>query len=106
MDGNTAPLGQISDSTLKARTTAFVRNAWYVAARSQEIGATLLARVLLDVPVVPFRTLEGAPAALIDACSHRKLPLSKSCLLAPAFASGFDRTPLLSRSVLKRRATT
>lgn len=54
----------------------FLRNAWYVAAWSSEVGRTMLARRILDEPVVIFRSTAGAPVALEDRCVHRFLPLS------------------------------
>jgi vanillate O-demethylase monooxygenase subunit len=54
----------------------FPRNQWYVAAFSDEVGAQPLARTLLDVPVILYRTDTGQPAALYDRCPHRGLPLS------------------------------
>lgn len=56
--------------------SAFVRNCWYVAAWSHEIGPqTLLARRILGEALVLFRT-EAGVAALRDRCSHRFAPLS------------------------------
>lgn len=55
----------------------FLRNAWYVAAESGELGDGLLARTICGDPVVLFRTGSGTPAALEDRCCHRHLPLSK-----------------------------
>jgi vanillate O-demethylase monooxygenase subunit len=46
----------------------FVRNAWYVAAWDHEVTRTLKRRVLLDEPVVLFRTDAGKPVALEDRC--------------------------------------
>src|SRR6201991_2023861 len=58
-------------------TIAYLENAWYLTAWSAEIGAdTLLARTLLDQPVVMFRTSDGRVAALRDMCPHRFAPLS------------------------------
>jgi vanillate O-demethylase monooxygenase subunit len=55
----------------------FPLDAWYVAAFSREVtGTALLARRICGVPMVFFRTPEGAPAALFDRCPHRGLPLS------------------------------
>ena len=54
----------------------FIRNAWYVAAWSHELGEALLARTICDEDVVLYRTAEGAPIALEDRCCHRHLPLS------------------------------
>ena len=42
----------------------FLQNYWYVAAVSDEIGETPLARTLLDEPVVLYRTPDGGIAAL------------------------------------------
>src|SRR5688572_796905 len=54
----------------------FVRNAWYVAAWDHEVTRTMRRRILLDEPVVLFRTAEGKPVALEDRCCHRQAPLS------------------------------
>ena len=37
----------------------FVRNAWYVAAMDHEVTRTMLRRILLEEPVVLFRTESG-----------------------------------------------
>ena len=54
----------------------FLKNYWYVAAYSDEVGREPLGRVLLGEPVVLYRTEAGAPVALEDRCAHRRLPLS------------------------------
>ena len=54
----------------------FLRNCWYVAAWSHEVGREPLGRTLLDEPVVLFRAEDGTPVALEDRCCHRALPLS------------------------------
>jgi vanillate O-demethylase monooxygenase subunit len=54
----------------------FLRNAWYVAAKSAEIGQSLVPFTILGEHVVVYRTESGDPVALEDACPHRKLPLS------------------------------
>ena len=54
----------------------FLRNAWWVAAASAEIGQSLLPLKLLGERIVVFRKEDGDPVALEDACCHRKLPLS------------------------------
>jgi len=59
----------------------FVRNAWYVAAWDHEIGRNMLRRVVLDEPVVLFRTLDGKAVALEDRCCHRQAPLSMGKLV-------------------------
>lgn len=54
----------------------FIKNVWYVAAFDHEFAQPFIARRLLDVPLVMFRTGDGALAALEDLCPHRLLPLS------------------------------
>jgi phenylpropionate dioxygenase-like ring-hydroxylating dioxygenase large terminal subunit len=50
--------------------------AWYVACLSSDLLQAPMARVLLGTPVVLFRGPDGAPAALLDRCAHRNVPLS------------------------------
>jgi vanillate O-demethylase monooxygenase subunit len=54
----------------------FVRNAWYVAAWDHELSRSMLRRIILEEPVVLFRSTEGKPVALEDRCCHRQAPLS------------------------------
>lgn len=54
----------------------YLRNVWYAAAWSDELGEGLLARRLLDTPVVLYRAKDGRPVALDDRCPHRFAPLS------------------------------
>jgi phenylpropionate dioxygenase-like ring-hydroxylating dioxygenase large terminal subunit len=54
--------------------------AWQVAAYSAEVDRTLLARRLLDRPVVLYRTASGRAVALEDRCAHRQVPLSLGTL--------------------------
>lgn len=56
----------------------FARNFWYVAGWSHEVApSTPFARVLLDEPIVFYRTEAGAVVALEDRCCHRLAPLSR-----------------------------
>ena len=57
-------------------TIMFLRNAWYVAAWDHEVNRELKTVTILGEPIVLYRTSDGRPAALEDACPHRKLPLS------------------------------
>jgi phenylpropionate dioxygenase-like ring-hydroxylating dioxygenase large terminal subunit len=59
----------------------FLRNCWYAAALSTEIGHDLFYRRLLDEPVLIYRTESGEPVALGNRCPHRFAPLSKGRLL-------------------------
>jgi phenylpropionate dioxygenase-like ring-hydroxylating dioxygenase large terminal subunit len=54
-----------------------LRNYWYVAAWSNELSSTPLARTILNEPVVMLRAPGGKAVALQDRCAHRRMPLSK-----------------------------
>jgi phenylpropionate dioxygenase-like ring-hydroxylating dioxygenase large terminal subunit len=54
----------------------FLKNAWYVAARDCDVTQKLRSVRILGERIVLYRTRAGDPAALEDACAHRKLPLS------------------------------
>lgn len=63
----------------------FLRNCWYVAAWDHEVTRmNLLRRILLDEPVVFYRTEDGRPVALADRCCHRHAPLSRGKLRGDA----------------------
>lgn len=63
-------------SALPARQVSYLKNAWYMAAFSEEVGSSLLSRRLLGEPIVLFRLKDGTVAALEDRCPHRFAPLS------------------------------
>lgn len=55
----------------------FVRNCWYVAAWDCELPSDrLLARTIINEPVVLYRKASGAVVALEDRCCHRQAKLS------------------------------
>ena len=58
------------------RAATFLRNAWYMAAWSHEIGEILFRRRLLGEPMLLFRKQDGTVAAMVDRCPHRFAPLS------------------------------
>jgi len=61
---------------------AYLRNAWTVAAWSSELApGAMLARTLLDVPVLLFRGDDGQVSAIDDTCPHRYAPLSMGKLV-------------------------
>src|SRR4051794_6661097 len=62
----------------------YLRNVWYAAAWSEEIGRTPLGRKLLDRPITLFRATSGTSVALADRCPHRFAPLSKGKLVEDA----------------------
>ena len=59
----------------------FLRNYWYVAASAPEIGRKPFRRIIMNEPVVFYRTEDGTPVALEDRCPHRRLPLSMGRLV-------------------------
>jgi phenylpropionate dioxygenase-like ring-hydroxylating dioxygenase large terminal subunit len=72
-----APAPLWSVSAAKRKNVVRVVDAWYVACRSEELGRRRpLAGQVLGVPVALWRTTSGAPAAVLDRCPHRNVPLS------------------------------
>ncbi len=67
----------------------FIRNTWYVCARSEDIVQALTPRTVLGENIVLFRRADGTVAALEDACPHRKLPLSKGTLVGDRVVCGY-----------------
>ncbi|GAA4701129.1 aromatic ring-hydroxylating dioxygenase subunit alpha [Pseudonocardia yuanmonensis] len=67
----------------------FPRDQWYVAALSDEVGPTLLARTVLNEPLVLHRTAEGTVSVLADRCVHRRYPLSKGTLTERGIVCGY-----------------
>ena len=59
----------------------FLRNYWYVAASASDIGRKPFRRIIMNEPVVFYRTEDGTPVALEDRCPHRRLPLSMGKLV-------------------------
>ena len=59
----------------------FLRNYWYVAASDSDIGRKPFRRIIMNEPVVFYRTEDGTPIALEDRCPHRRLPLSMGKLV-------------------------
>lgn len=64
-------------------------NCWWVAAFRHEVGRSLLARWLLDTPVLLYRTESGEVVALEDRCPHRLAPLSLGALRGDAVECGY-----------------
>jgi vanillate O-demethylase monooxygenase subunit len=60
---------------------SFVRNAWYVAAWSDEIGRELMSRTILGEPVLLYRTEAGDAVAMSGLCAHRRFPLDQGTLV-------------------------
>jgi phenylpropionate dioxygenase-like ring-hydroxylating dioxygenase large terminal subunit len=56
---------------------AYLRNAWYVAGWSDEIGENLFSRTLLNEKIVFFRDAGGQIVAARNLCPHRFAPLDR-----------------------------
>jgi vanillate O-demethylase monooxygenase subunit len=67
----------------------FIRNTWYAAGWSSELGDSLISRKILNEPVVLFRDDKGAAVALADRCPHRFVPLSKGKLKQGVIECGY-----------------
>ncbi|MPZ37773.1 MAG: Rieske 2Fe-2S domain-containing protein [Rhizobiales bacterium] len=67
---------ELLESKKKMVSGTYLRNAWYVAAWSDDVAeGQLLGRTILKEPVVLYRKADGSAAALQDRCSHRFAPL-------------------------------
>ena len=67
----------------------FVKNRWYIAGFTDEIGREPLGRTILDVPLVLYRTQAGVPVALYGLCPHRYFPLAKGRVEGDAVVCGY-----------------
>lgn len=67
----------------------FLRNAWYVAARDCDITHALRPARVLGERIVIYRSSDGNPVALEDACPHRKVPLSMGRLRGDDVECGY-----------------
>jgi phenylpropionate dioxygenase-like ring-hydroxylating dioxygenase large terminal subunit len=53
-----------------------LKDQWFIAATSDELGADPLPTTLFGTPIVLFRDRAGKAGALLDSCPHRNVPLS------------------------------
>ena len=70
-------------------SVAHVTDAWYVLSTARELADRPLARTLYGMPLVLFRAEDGRPAALLDRCAHRNVPLSNGRLIAGELECGY-----------------
>jgi len=84
---NTVELSAVDEATAsRMGGERFVRNAWYVGLWAEELPAgKLVAQTILNEPVVFFRKEDGTPAAILDRCSHRFVPLSMGSIVKGGF---------------------
>ena len=66
-----------------------LRDHWYAAAWSADIGDIPVARVLLGEMVVLYRCADGTIAVLEDRCPHRNLPLSEGRRTGDSIQCGY-----------------
>jgi vanillate O-demethylase monooxygenase subunit len=60
----------------------YLRNAWYAAIWSEALPPdTLVARTIMEEPLVFFRKEDGGVAVLFDICPHRFAPLHRGKIL-------------------------
>lgn len=67
----------------------FVRNGWYAAAWSEEIGRELLERWICNEPIVFYRAEDGRAIALDGSCPHRAYPLALGRLKGDTIECGY-----------------
>lgn len=68
-----------------------VRRAWYVLATTDELraGAKPLKRSLYGDPIAVWRAEDGTPAAVVDRCPHRDVPLTFGCVKGQHLQCGY-----------------
>jgi len=72
-----SPAPRLTPPPTKGQTSvARVADDWYVVGRSRDLRRRPRAARLLGQPLVLFRDGAGEPAALLDRCPHRNVPLS------------------------------
>lgn len=86
----------------------FLRNVWYMAAWSAEIGEALLSRRIAGTRVLLYRAGDGSPVAMADRCPHRFAPLSLGTRDGDAVTCGyhgltFDRNGACIRNAFAER---
>jgi len=64
-------------------------NVWYVCALSEQIDRQLRRKVIVDEPILLYRTGAGQVIALRDRCPHRFAPLSRGKLLNDVVQCGY-----------------
>lgn len=68
----------------------YLRNAWYQAGWSDEVNSDgMLARTILEIPIVFFRDRAGVLHALADRCAHRFAPLSRGRVSGDVIQCGY-----------------
>lgn len=77
---------QTKGNTSAARVT----DAWYPVCRARELrGGRPLAVTLLGTPLALYRGDDGRPAALLDRCPHRNVPLTTGKVVGDTLECGY-----------------
>jgi nitrite reductase/ring-hydroxylating ferredoxin subunit len=72
----------MSSGRVAAKIFPHPLNAWYAVAWDHEVSARgVLSRTVAGKPMALYRTRDGRPVALADACWHRLAPLSMGKLV-------------------------
>jgi phenylpropionate dioxygenase-like ring-hydroxylating dioxygenase large terminal subunit len=66
-----------------------LKNAWYVAAWSDEVSDSPVERRIIGERVVLYRRGDGAPVALTGLCPHRRLPLAMGRVEGDLISCGY-----------------
>ena len=67
----------------------FLRNAWYAAIWSKDLGEQPIARTIIGEKLALFRGASGRAAALADRCCHRAAPLSRGEVVGDTLRCGY-----------------
>ncbi|MDT2020426.1 aromatic ring-hydroxylating dioxygenase subunit alpha [Methylocella sp. CPCC 101449] len=67
----------------------FLRNAWYQAAWSDELKDGMLARTIMNEPLLFFRDAHGKIGCVEDRCCHRGAPLSHGKVVENGLQCGY-----------------
>lgn len=62
-------------------SAAEIKDDWYLACTSDELGQGPISRELFGLKIVLFRDSEGRASALLDRCPHRNIPLSEGKII-------------------------
>jgi len=60
----------------EVKSNAYLSHCWYMVAWSRDVGSAPMPLMLLDEPIVVYRTTDGAVVAMEDRCPHKLAPLS------------------------------
>ena len=72
----------MTTNSTTAKLLSFPLNAWYPAGWDHEFTSKgILSRTIAGRPLALYRTQDGHPVALADACWHRLAPLSQGKLV-------------------------